>query len=501
MFKNGKKGLKPKMKTAVKIFSVLLALIMAFSAVACAGTQKNNEKTDEPVTTNAPDTEPDEVQFEKDNLPSDIKSLYDGKTVTGLVWEDVYFPEFYIEEPSGDIVSNSIYKRNLNVSERLGIKLNFVEQKGSYNYQGDFVNYAYKSISGSEQAFDYIGGYSSATAALILKNVLTDLANEEYAPYLDYDKPWWPKFLIEEASVRGQVRAISGDISTNLIYMMFGIYFNKELLDTFNVEDPYPIAEAGNWTIDQLIEMAKVCYTNEDDESRRYYGFYSTHNYPWYHTCGFKYVEHDSDGDIYASDDIEDERVHSLIVKLCDFLYTGEREEPTNTTFKDGKIAFTLCEMYYAASDLRSVEFSFGFLPPPKYDENQESYITCLSFPHTLYAIPKDVKDSVMSSAVLEALASESYRTVSPVLFEDALKVKYSDIGDAYSSRMYDYTRAGVTFDMGRMFGMCLFDDQTWAAFSSCISDNNPNWASKAKGIYTLVKNRLKKLTKAMTAD
>ena len=55
-----------------------------------------------------------------------------------------------------------------------------------------------------------------------------------------------------------------------------------------------------------------------------------------------------------------------------------------------------------------------------------------------------------MSSAVLEALASESSKLITPAVFEVALKVKYSS--DDKMAQMYDIIRASMTYDFGRVF-------------------------------------------------
>ena len=111
----------------------------------------------------------------------------------------------------------------------------------------------------------------------------------------------------------------------------------------------------------------------------------------------------------------------------------------------------------------------------PKYDEAQEGYYTVSSFPYTLYGIPVDAKDPSMSAAILECLASESYRTVSPALFEVALKVKYASDNDA--SEMNDIIRGSNVFDIGRIFNDSV-GGKTYSMFRSCLMDNKDAWIS-----------------------
>ncbi len=125
----------------------------------------------------------------------------------------------------------------------------------------------------------------------------------------------------------------------------------------------------------------------------------------------------------------------------------------------------------------REVEFEYGILPVPKWDEAQENYITCMSFTYSLYCIPVDIDDekAERAGAVLECLASKSYTTLSPAIFETALKVKYAS--DPDTAEMYDIVRAGASFDIGRVFNDSL-GGKTYSMFRNAVKDNNPNWAS-----------------------
>ena len=75
-----------------------------------------------------------------------------------------------------------------------------------------------------------------------------------------------------------------------------------------------------------------------------------------------------------------------------------------------------------------------------------------------------------MSSAVLEALASESSKSITPAVFEVALKVKYSS--DDKMAQMYDIIRA-----FGRVFTDNL-DSLTYSMFRDSVVGENTNWAS-----------------------
>ena len=71
---------------------------------------------------------------------------------------------------------------------------------------------------------------------------------------------------------------------------------------------------------------------------------------------------------------------------------------------------------------LRESEVDYGVLPFPKYDESQKSYQN-LNWAGYM-AIMKTAKDPEMTGYVVEALSSESCRTVHPAFFDELLGEK-----------------------------------------------------------------------------
>ena len=93
-----------------------------------------------------------------------------------------------------------------------------------------------------------------------------------------------------------------------------------------------------------------------------------------------------------------------------------------------------------------------------------------------------------MSSALMECLASESYRTVTPALFETGMKVKYAT--DNESAQMFDIIRETIVFDFGRVFTNSM-GSLTFSLFRDAVASKKDNWIS----IYEKNEN---KLTKAL---
>ncbi|MBE6611038.1 MAG: extracellular solute-binding protein [Ruminococcaceae bacterium] len=402
--------------------------------------------------------------------------------------------EFYVEEATGDIVDDAIYNRNLAVSERLNVKLEFREEDGDYANRAKFVSIISQSILAGDEAFDIAAGYSMSIASMAADGLLRDLTSTDY---LDFDQPWWSNKLLTQTTVGGKLYFASGDISTNMLYYMYATFFNKALLENFKLENPYELAKNKKWTIDKMASMAKNVYADLNGNNRKDaddqfgYAAHELFNDAYYFTSGLTYTKLDSDGMPVLTDDLMSERAADLVAKLNTLFHTTNDFfiDTVENTFETGNILFQTSELEMAKL-LRDVSFEFGIVPVPTYDEGVD-FVTVASFPVTFYSIPIDAKDPDMSSAVLEALAAESHYTVVPALFETAMKVKYTSDDDA--AQMFDIIRESMCFDFGRIFNDSL-NAKTFSIFRSAIANNTSSWSSTVTSQFEVLTTSFDKL-------
>ena len=152
------------------------------------------------------------------------------------------------------------------------------------------------------------------------------------------------------------------------------------------------------------------------------------------------------------------------------------------------------------AGALSDKEIEYAALPIPKYDTNQKNYITTMNHNFSVFGILNQLGESDIScaAAVLEALASEAYRTVSPAIFEKAFRLRYSANSDI--SQMYQYVRDGLKFDMGRLYRLNFTSNIPDTLFRNAVRANS-GWATvisnKGKWNRTLteISNSLDKLS------
>ncbi|MBR6426254.1 MAG: hypothetical protein IKS28_00355, partial [Clostridia bacterium] len=98
-------------------------------------------------------------------------------------------------------------------------------------------------------------------------------------------------------------------------------------------------------------------------------------------------------------------------------------------------------------SRFTNMRSDYGVLPYPLFDEQQKEYGTRLQDGVSLWCIPIDVKDKQMSTAVLEALGSQSYKDVTPEYFDVMLKTRYSRDEKAAEMMNIIKNSVWVTFD------------------------------------------------------
>lgn len=511
------------MKPYARIIALFCALVMLAAVFAgCANTNDPEVTTGEAQTKDpsSSDTEPvdnnlDKDGYWKDDLPETLN--YKNEIVSILYWSDAERKEFEIlEEDTGvDMVTDAIYNRNLNAQERLGVTFEWVGQPGDAGERANFTNYVRNCYSGGTY-YDIIATYSRTAGMLLTNGFIEDLNTIEDS-YINTDQPWYPKTLVETCSIDDSLFFVSGDISTNVLHFMYAVYYNMDMLEKLQLEDPVTHVDNKTWTIDKLIEYTSDLYSDLDQSGDKtdgdQYGFCSRdyHLDAFYTGSDMKLLVPGSDTHLAISEDFFGQKTVDLVDKLGAWFSTGNTcvqysgwSIDYDLPFTEGNALFCLNRVYMADNEygsgtapLRNAEWEYGILPVPLYDENQKQYVTVVGNPFTCWSVMENAQNPSMSTAVIECLASEAYRKTSPALFENNMKYRYTpdsaDKGD--SARMFDLIRETIAFDLGRIFSditgmMSEMPSKTAAASTS--------WAStQAKYKKTLTKG-LAELNKAL---
>ena len=484
--------------------SLGLLLLLAALTVSCGG-QTAAETATEPLRESEPaETETVTEFYQKDNLP---ELDFGGTEVKLYAWDGAANNEFFADA-DGDIVHDAIFERNKRVEERMNIKLSHSMEMGDNANRAQWVKTLQSSVLAGDGTYDISAGYSMCGASLANAGLVQDLA---VLPYLDFAAPWWPDSMISESTCGGKLYFASGDISMDMIDYIYAVFFNKDILTSYDLGNPYPLVTEGKWTLDAMMEMSRDLYKDLDGDAKKglgdQYGYlaYPIYVDVFFFSSGLRTTELGADGIPALSPMFGSEKTQALLEKLNGFFKTNDAYlndtsdiDGTKKIFTEGRALFFTMELQYAGKNLRDANMQYGVLPVPKYDEAQEDYYTVCSFPYTLYGIPIDAKNPEMSAAVMECLASESYRTVSPALFETAMKVKYMNDPDA--SEMFDIIRSSVVFDFGRIFNDNM-SSMTYSLFRESVTKGDSNWISKYEKNKKSLEKALTKIIDALTGE
>ena len=459
-------------RTLAATMALLMLLGVVCAAVGCSDPADGEDTSATTTAAGSADTVAEETVddryddngYLKDDLDPNLN--FGGETVSIFAWEHT-LPEFDVEEQSGNIVEDAVYNRNARTESRLGVELEFTITKGNNTTFKDFCQTLSNSISVSEGAYDLIGCYLRSAGVLTLEHYLVDLLEVDH---LDFEKPWWSDSLLELNTINDRLFFISGDIASTLIYQMMFIVYNNDLGEEFNLTNPQATALEGKWTQEMLIEMSKGIYSDLDQdgvksENDRYGLFSITHPLLdiFYMGADMHYVVPNADGELVLSDDVLSDKSFAVIDRFNDLYHNTNDgffiKTASATLYAEGNSLFYNVSGQHLAQQFRGSEINYSILPAPKFNEEQENYRTPVAFTHTMYCIPIDAKNTSKSGAVLECMASEAYRTVTPALFETSFKYQYSK--NPYDAELFEIIRDNVVFDIGRPFFDSLGGDSS----------------------------------------
>ncbi|MCI8388271.1 MAG: hypothetical protein HFE63_07405 [Clostridiales bacterium] len=459
------------MKKAISL-SLILSLLLCASACG-SGNDKDPDITGD--TDGITDTSPvdDGSPFVADSLPA---LDYGGETVSWFCGDyfNAYWEDIWADDQNGSLVNDSIYKARKNVEERLNIKLEMERYSFPYSEVAAYNNTIKQFVMSGDETYSAFFGYT--LVPLIAEGgYFMDLAENKY---LDLNKPWWNQSALE-LMPSDMVPFVTGDATLSLIKHAVCLFFNQDLLDTLQIDvDLYDEVREGRWTLEALEEIIKGSYAdlNGDqtyDVNDRYGMTFGDNN-------KYRIFPSIMAVDMYTKTNdgydltFNSERTIDVFTSLQNLLCNNENVRPAknntetsaetldsfggakiSSIFTSGNSLFTTSIVGDASYILDNSKFKLGMIPFPKYDEEQADYYTAAQrFAH-IYIPSTIVGDNFdRAGAVLEAWASECYRSVMPAYFETNLKTRYSSDNDM--TEMFDLIRNNLRVEFGVVFSSKL---------------------------------------------
>ena len=513
-----------------KLITLLLAMLMVVSVFAACGNPAEGPESsaspsdsNAPATggdgTNAPSTEgpggettppetEDQNEYEKIGIP---ELNYDDATIGIACWNSEQ-PEFGVtadDANTGDPILDAIYKRNLYTEQALGVTLEYTEIKGAGDDTVFWCDTIKNMQSDPSASLDILAGYSRNVAYATVRGLNQDLTVYDY---IDLEKDWWPKNVQEEFMIGNKLFFITGDISTNVLHMMYCIFYNKTMTEAHGLGDPVEMVKDRTWTMAKWQEMTKNIYEDIDGVAGKTPGDKYGAGFQYYHLdaivqgCGFTLLENTTEEGNYMviSEDFYSQKMDEYVSNMIEWVKTNDiwndinygSKGSTETAFMEGRSIFQINRAQFGFA-LQETDLDYGILPPPMLDPSvQDSYKTSLGNPYTIYCMSRSTKDGDRAAAVLQTLGYYGKQLTTPAIFDVTFKGKFSK--DPNAIDMFNIVRNSIGFDLGILYmkelnNMC--DMITYSAISG-----NKQWSAVASNAFAkkTMNTKLERLNRSL---
>ena len=492
---------KTRKINAKKNGSAVLALLLLGCALAACG-----ETAEQPLDTagtaadvsaaevSAVDTENENIRAGvKDSLPDSLD--YNGRTFT-VYYANDYDQRDYIEGAdmlTGEIVDDAIFTCTASVEDRLNIDLRFTPDDTALTYT--VAGNVSKQIMAADPTNDIFFGQQCGMVQLITDGAFVNAYDIDH---FDFSQPWWNNSYMDEISVgRGSRFFLVGDYTLSALRLEHVLFYNKTMYARYydNADGLYEETLNGTWTMDRLAEVSRSVFSDlngsgssDAEDQLGYIAFKAAASTdPFAYLAGIPYAEHDKNGAVTI--ELLQDRAVTLTEKVVSFFH----QAGSFYNMEDGDDLFLGMRQLTSAKSLRDMTDDFGFLPYPKLDEAQEAYHGLVADIVLLGAIPTSSLNTDMAGAVLEALNAETYRSVVPLWYETALKIKYAR--DDISSQIIDLIHDSVYTSFLYAYSPCL--DTAGVFMRSLVENNSTDYVSTVTKLAKSLQKRLDGINEA----
>jgi len=464
------------MKHTCMMMALLLCFVMILTACSRTPTEQPAETTvptggaETTTAVSAEDSPYDSNGFLKDDLPEDLD--LGGTEINIFVgdYNGAYIDDLYVEEESGDRLSDAVYKTRRAVEDRLNVQLTYNWETYPYSKLSSFLTTVTANIMSGDQAFDLLLDMNNFGYKQLEGEYFLDLKDTKY---IDLEKPWYNQSILEIMPT-DDIFFVSGAFSLANVKNTYATYFNADLYESLGkTEDLYDLVDSGNWTLEKMEMLISDVYQDVNGNSEadpgdrfglsfgdinKYLGFLPAFNVKIYtrtndgydFTYGNEHAVDVADRVIaLVNDNINVIKGQKNSADFPEWQIASTGGNYISRVFTEGRALFSNGLVADAGVIVGEIDFEYGLLPYPKWDASQEEYQTSLQ--RSCYAlIPTSTFKADEASAVLEALSSESYRSLVPEYCEVMLKTRYAQDNDV--SRMFELIRNSIVYDLGLIY-------------------------------------------------
>ncbi|MCL1795242.1 MAG: extracellular solute-binding protein [Oscillospiraceae bacterium] len=396
-----------------------------------------------------------------DGFAEDDLGEYDFGGYEFSMWScmmDVFYGNLDVEEENGDVLDDSIYRRNRSIEERFNFT--FKEIALDIGEIGWSFETPKKTILAGDNVYDIINIFGPNAYAWAQEGLVHSVKR---LPHIDLDKPYWHQDLNKDLTIANKMYFASGAFNLTAYDCTEALLFNKDLVRDLGLDDLYALVHEGKWTFAKFAEYCLTARADLDGDGKTTlddrHGFISTSRMvmPSFWIAGGVKSIYKDENDIPYLGAMEPSfvEVYDAIISYVrnnDAWFKAPNPNVQNdpvlvNLFKSGRALF-FDNNFYTIKDLRDMEINFGILPFPKLNEDQKNYYTRLYWTE-LFCLPVSADEAALArtSVILEALACESAKYVIPAYYDVSLKTKMTR--DVESEAMVDLLFHTRVFDFG----------------------------------------------------
>ena len=496
------------MNKKTRIPCIALALLMllasALAAVSCGESTAQEQTTAGPALSgDVPSTEAG------DTGPTFAEADYGGSTFTVYMRDSKtdHYAGVYIFRAEGatDIVSEQTEIRNQTVEDRYNIKFKFIEASSPSNT-------IKQDVAGGEIPYDLVLSQRSSLGGIAYEGLLRNFNDLD----IDYTTHWWDANAAKIYGYMDKLFVMPNDVSVSNLAGCRLWWFNKAVLENFNLTSPYDYVHKNEWTIDTFFTMIKSVAAPGPDGQLGTYGLSNEEGSVRSHMqtgIGSFHVEVDEENNLvckigtdYAEKTQDFFDKLKAIVKdptccldfnaaagkdsINDSKYTDQFNH-TRALFCQGHFLFTQTSMNGALTSFEETEKGIGAVMNPKYDSNQPEYYHKMDNLFPIWCLPRDPNADLERLAnVMDFWAYTSSHTVMEAYYELTLKTKRAS--DPDMAEMLDTVKSSIHYYITDIFGADIG--------SLSEAGYNQSIATAWKVLQKKVPNELKKVQEKIAA-
>lgn len=475
-------------------FAAFLATAMFLLACFSCASGDANTGAKETIAVQTEETTIDEFAKYNDDLG---EHNFDGETFTIAIYLNINTNNnIDTEAETGEVLNDAIYKRNRKIEERFNSKIN-----QSTHEDGLFAGFVRSSILAGDNAFHIANVRCSDGLYLWVEDLVLPI---EKLPYINLEKPYWDRSLNKSLTINKTQYIALGHFNVATDDLTHALLFSKSMMRDLSLPDIYKLVRDGGWTFDEMNSMMAAAITDLNGDSlydgadRWGYLAHPKEILPNFWIAAGEFAIAKDDADMPASG-IEGERFFDVFTKTFEMMWDSgawftkaklDADIPYECIqmFADGQSLF-LDSTFFVIGKIRGMETDFGIIPYPKFDEAQKDYVSRVEY-YNPTIVPANSNSLDITGVMLEALQSESAKSVRPAYYDIALKTKYTR--DDESVEMLDLIFNTRVVDIG---DTTLCGEIRDGFMAQMFSTNKRDLASRSKNMSVILKNLIRKLT------